>query len=228
MPSIFISRELGPESPFFQFFDPKDVQIHGQSLVEFHLRPFAELPACDWCFFSSRQAVRFFFLGLKNAGFALPKSVKIGVLGEGTAQALKNQALAPDFWGNGDPDTVGRAFGIVAEGQKVLFPRAAQSRESIQKSMSGTVEVINLVVYENLGRTEFELPHADVLVFTSPLNAQAYFAKYRLQAEQQVLAIGQTTADALRSICGGEVHIAESPSEAALAEKCQELLKKLD
>ncbi len=228
MPSIFISRELGAESPFSQLFDPKEVQIHGESLVEFHLRPFNAVPDCDWCFFSSRQAVRFFFLGLKNAHLALPKSVKIGVLGEGTAQALKNQALAPDFLGNGDPDTVGRAFAIVAEGQKVLFPRAAQSRESIQKSMSGTVAVIDLVVYENLPRTDFELPHADILVFTSPLNAQAYFAKYPLQADQQVLAIGQTTADALRSICGREVQIAESPSELALAEKCQELMKKRD
>jgi uroporphyrinogen-III synthase len=227
MPSIFISRELGTASPFFQLFDPENVQIYGESLVEFHLRPFSSVPACDWCFFSSRQAVRFFFLGLKNADLVLPKHLKIGVLGEGTAKALKTQTLAPDFLGNGDPDTVGRAFAIVAEGQRVLFPRAAQSRESIQRSMSETVEIIDLVVYENTARTEFDLPRADVLVFTSPLNAQAYFAKYLLQTDQQVLAIGQTTADALRSICGREIYIAESPSELALAQKCSELMGKI-
>jgi uroporphyrinogen-III synthase len=227
MPSIFISRELGPESPFFQLFGPPGVRIHAESLVAFQVRPFTALPDCDWYFFSSRQAVRFFFLGLKNAKLSLPKSIKIGVLGEGTAQALKNQALAPDFLGNGDPETVGRAFAIVAEGQKVLFPRAAQSRESIQKSMSDTVEVIDLVVYENMARTEFELPHADILVFTSPLNAQAYFAKYLAHVDQQVLAIGQTTAEALQQLTKSPIHIADSPSEAALAEKCKDLLKKL-
>jgi uroporphyrinogen-III synthase len=119
---------------------------------------------------------------------------------------------------------VGTAFGVVAQGQKVCFPRAAQSRESIQKTLAHTVTIVDLVVYTNTPRTDFDLPQVQILVFTSPLNAQAYFAKYTPSADQQVLAIGQSTAKALFDLGVKKLQIAPTPSEEVLAEMCKTLL----
>ncbi|WP_373548624.1 uroporphyrinogen-III synthase [Haliscomenobacter sp.] len=218
---IFISRELAADSPFFHILPTDQVEIIGESLVAFERVAFAALPDIDWCFFSSRNAVKFFFQGLKAAGLQVPTGLKWGVLGEGTAKSLKEQGYVADFAGNGEPQSVGAAFGIVAEGQRVLFPRAAQSRESIQKILVGLVTIVDLVVYTNAPRTDFELPHADLLVFTSPLNAQAYFAKYPLSKGQKLVAIGQSTEQALRDLGCIEITTAPIPSEEVLAEICK-------
>lgn len=218
---IFISRELAADSPFFQILPKDQVEIIGESLVAFEPVAFAELPEIDWCFFSSRNAVKFFFQGLKAAGLPVPAGLKWGVLGEGTAKSLKEQGYVADFAGNGEPQSVGAAFGVVAEGQCVLFPRAAQSRESIQKILTGLVTIVDLVVYTNVPRTDFELPSAELLVFTSPLNAQAYFAKYSLLKGQKLVAIGQSTEQALRNLGCLEVATAPIPSEEVLAEICK-------
>ena len=218
---IFISRELAVDSPFFHILPVDQVEVIGESLVAFDGVPFRELPEIDWCFFSSRNAVKFFFQGLKAAGLPIPARLKWGVLGEGTAKSLKEQGYVADFAGNGEPQSVGDAFGIVAAGQRVLFPRAAQSRESIQKILIGLVTIVDLVVYNNAPRTDFELPCADVLVFTSPLNAQAYFAKYPLLKGQKLVSIGQSTEQALRNLGCVDITTAPIPSEEVLAEICK-------
>lgn len=221
---IFISRELTADSPFYSILPSEGVKVIGASLVAFEAVPFSTLPEADWCFFSSRNAVKFFFESLKAAGLSFPKRIKWGVLGEGTAKALKEQGYVADFAGNGEPQNVGEAFAVVATGQGVLFPRAAQSRESIQKILAGTVTIHDLVVYTNTPRTDFELPSADILVFTSPLNAQAYFARYAYQNGQKVLAIGQSTEQALRQLGLSEILLAPTPSEEVLAEICKSQL----
>lgn len=218
---IFISRELATDSPFYSILPVKEVEIIAESLVAFAAVPFTTLPQADWYFFSSRNAVKYFFQGLKAAGLLLPLGVKFGVLGEGTAKALKEHGQVADFAGNGEPQTVGEAFGVVAAGQRVLFPRAAQSRESIQKILAETVTIHDLVVYTNTPRTDFDLPCADLLVFTSPLNAEAYFARYTLKEGQKLLAIGQSTQKALHNLGMTEVLVAPTPSEEVLAEICK-------
>ncbi|MCB0562526.1 MAG: uroporphyrinogen-III synthase, partial [Phaeodactylibacter sp.] len=63
------------------------------------------------------------------------------------------------------------------------------------------------------------------LVFTSPLNAEVYFGKYALEKEQQVVAIGDTTAAALHRLGVRKVIVAEEPSEKSLASAVISLLK---
>lgn len=222
---IFISRELTKDSPFYSILPVKEVELIAESLVAFEQVVFSEIPQADWYFFSSRNAVKYFFQGLKAGGLTLPSGTKFGVLGEGTAKALKEQGQVADFAGNGEPQTVGEAFGVVAAGQRVLFPRAAQSRESVQKILARTVTILDLVVYTNTPRTDFELPCADLLVFTSPLNAEAYFARYILKEGQKLLAIGQSTAKTLHNLGMAEVMVAPTPSEEVLAEICKKLLR---
>jgi uroporphyrinogen-III synthase len=56
-----------------------------------------------------------------------------------------------------------------------------------------------------------------VLVFTSPLNATAYFARHAPQPGQHTVAIGQPTAAALEACGLARVAVAAAPTEAELA-----------
>jgi uroporphyrinogen-III synthase len=214
--NVFISRELTAASVFLQLVQAADFRVIGESLVAFKAIPFSTLPEVDWVFFYSQQAVRFFFQPLRQVG--LPLQARLAALGSGTAQALQNEGYQADFTGTGNPPQTANYFLPLAKQQKVLFPRAAHSRQSVQQLLEKDVQVVDLIVYENTLRTDFELPVCDWLVFTSPLNARAYFAKYEWKPTQQVVAIGTTTAQTLQLLGIPNVQIAEEPSETALAQ----------
>ena len=77
---------------------------------------------------------------------------------------------------------------------------------------------IHFEIYNNQPIAEPPFSAADVLVFTSPMNAQAYFSKHILRKKQRVVAIGETTAGALRELGVSEIEIAAEPTERGLAE----------
>ena len=129
----------------------------------------------------------------------------MAAFGNGTASFLLQKKLKPAFTGTGKPEEVATAFLKIANGQKVLFPRAKNSRQSIRKLLGKNIEAVDLIVYENILRTDFNLnicPFGDFdcLVFTSPMNAEAYFNKKQLIDNQKVIAIGVTTGDALKEL----------------------------
>lgn len=226
MINVFISRALTPDSPFFQEF-PKggDVFLVAESLIAFAPVRFHHLPAFDWVFFSSPNAVRFFFAQWTEQQQNWLPQWRIGVLGDGTARALKEFGRSADFAGNGDLEAVIPAFRVLASGSRVLCPRAQHSRESIQQGLQGVATVLDLVVYDNQPRRDIELPFCEILVFTSPLNVTAYFQRYPLDLRQHLLAIGPTTEKALRELGPKEVWVAATPSEAALSHKTREIIR---
>lgn len=213
---VFISRALTPESEFLKILQPIGFEIIGESLVTFKNIPFSTLPDCDWVFFYSKQAVHSFFENIQHSNLTL--EAKLAVFGNGTAQALEKKSYRADFTGVGRPAETAIYFGMLAKGCKVLFPRALNSRISVQQLLQDKIEAIDLIVYENSIRTDFEVPACEWLVFTSPLNAAAYFQKQELKNGQKIVAIGQTTATALKQLNINTVHIAEAPSELALAQ----------
>lgn len=77
---------------------------------------------------------------------------------------------------------------------------------------------IHFEIYDNQPIAEPPFSAADVLVFTSPMNAEAYFSKNILEKKQRVVAIGETTAGALRELGVAEIEIAAEPTEKGLAE----------
>ncbi|MBK7871778.1 MAG: uroporphyrinogen-III synthase [Saprospiraceae bacterium] len=215
MSAIFISRILNYDSIFLQILQSKGYEVINISLIEFSFLPFYEIPSTDWIFFYSKTAAHFFFQHLQKSG--LQTKAKLAALGPATASAIEKQGFHLDFTGTGEPQTTAQAFAKLAAGQRVLFPRAENSRQSIQQLLENQIIAIDLILYKNQMRTDFELPECQWLVFTSPLNAQAYFQKYPLKLEQKILAIGETTAQTLRQLGVSEILIAENPSEEALA-----------
>lgn len=213
MKSVFITRELEADSVFARKLRAEGYVVSGHSLLQFQAVPFGKLPSCDWIFFYSRQGVAFFFE--KNP--EIPAGVQWAALGEATATQLGKHIPCVHFTGNGDPLETSLQFLEVAAGKRVLFPRARQSKESIARALAGKIEAIDLIVYDNIQGEPVEIPDCEWLVFTSPLNASAYFSGHIPRPHQKVLAIGKTTEAYLKDYCSG-VYLAESSSEASLAD----------
>ena len=80
---------------------------------------------------------------------------------------------------------------------KVLFPQAKGSLKTVQQQMPAA-QVIDLVVYETIQRSAENLPAADVLVFTSPSNVEAFFEKNSVAPGQKLVAMGHATGNSLK------------------------------
>lgn len=214
MKKVFISRYLSEDSIFCKMLAASEFEVHGETLLTFSMVPVEMLPQAAWLFFYSKNGVRFFF---QQIPLNRIDSVKLAAIGPGTAAFLESVARPPDFTGDGEPGSTAAAFLKLAVNQRVLFPQAKESRQSIQKLLSPYLTPLDLVVYENLPRQDVQLPVCDVLVFTSPLNARAFFAEQRWNKNQKVVAIGKTTEKALQELGIDRISVAEEPTEEALA-----------
>lgn len=220
---VFISRGLVEGSVFKEKLQD-NFQIIDLSLIAFSLLPFHEVKMVDWIFFYSKKAVHYYFKGLKAYEYPIPEA-KLAAIGAPTAAAIRAIGFEPDFVGTGAPEETAHRFEKYAVDQSVLFPRAENSRKSIQQKLSDKIKAKDLIVYQNKPLTDFEIEACDILVFTSPLNAETYFKKYKRLDHQILIAIGNTTALTLKELGQKEFSIAEKPSEQALADLVLELGK---
>ena len=192
--------------------------MEGTSLVAFHGQPFSFFPTTEWIFFYSAKAATYFLEGLQQSELAWPNDSKIATIGKGTARWLRQKGIEVHFVGTGNPGETCQQFLQEAEGKKVLFPQALHSKKSIEKLAGNSIQAEALVVYLNIAKEEFDLLPADVLTFTSPMNAQAYFGRYTRTEKQKLVAIGQTTRLALEHMGQKVNEQAVEPSEDSLVE----------
>ena len=216
--SVFITRELSNQSYFRKALEKHKIQIDARSLIRTvpvitKLAPHI-LSDADWIFFSSKNAIEYFF----QLNPQLPKEVKFGVLGAGSEEMLRLKGHFSSYTGGGvDTTDVAASFARVANGKKVVFPGAEESMRSIQKGMSPDTKVIDLPVYETILEEDVEGSGADVLVFTSPSNVEAYFADNLLEPNQKVIAIGKSTGKKFDEM-GTKYILPYSADEVGLAE----------
>lgn len=220
MKSVFISRKLSADGAFNTILKAEGFDVAGESLVDFQAVPFDSIPKTDWIFFYSKKGVEFFMEGLtkfetQNQLFY----VNFGAIGEETAKTLEKYGFTPHFIGSGNPDTTASQFINLVQERTVLFPCALNSKHSIEKRIQDRIKCLNLIVYINLPKTDCRMLSQHFLVFTSPLNVEAYFNKHAIQPHQKVVAIGETTAAALRRMGLNEIAISERPTERCLAQK---------
>ena len=210
MTRVFISRHLPENSTFREKLASfGSFNIQDEPLIDLMPIPFSIIEPCDWIFFSSKNAVSFFFKQIKSLSIKIPTSVKWGAIGLATAKELLTYQITADFSGNGNPEEVGISFSTLVTGKKVLFPSAKNSRESIQRFIKNeALEIINLSIYDNLPKSNFDIIPSDIYVFTSPLNVIAYSKKHDL-SDKNCIAIGETTAKQLKN--SGALSIMTSP-----------------
>lgn len=228
---IFISRKLEPSSAFAKMLDDELYEIHDKSLVEFSLLPFKKTPQTDWTFFYSKQGIRFFFENIDSNAYLTSTRMrsprmpskrtnpKYAAFGAASAKYLKEtQNIDAHFVGSGEAVATSKAFLEKAKGRKVLFVRGTNSRQSVQELIGSDLDAEELIAYDNQPKKKFKIPACDFLVFTSPMNAQAYYKRYKPKKKQMVFAIGPTTAVALLDLGIDKMQIAAIPSEQKLAE----------
>ena len=216
---VFITRAQTTESPFSRMLLSQGYQVEGASWVEVTGVPFepSSLPVHDWLFFYSANGVKFFHQSLPFS------DAKIGVVGKASAKAVEEHfGKIPSFIGEGTPIEIALAFGEVLGTEKVLFARAERSEQSVQKHLQEPKRIFDLIVYQNKLLIPTAPIEADVLVFTSPMNAEAYLQSLEssssIPESTKIVAIGHTTAAALNSL-GLPCHIiSKRPDEESLAQ----------
>lgn len=188
-------------------------EIVHESLITISQIRFTHTPATQWIFFSSKNAIKYFFAQKPE----IKEHVKFGVMGPSSARYLLSFGKQADFTGSGvDVGLIAKEFAKCVGNETVLLPQAIDSLQSIQKQLSFGNTCSNLFVYKTTVKQEFEIPVADVLVFTSPSNARAYFGRYKLRPDQNIVAIGSSTRLALREFGVREVFLPDSFDEQGL------------
>ena len=218
--NVFISRELSESSYLRKALSKHQIEIEDRSLIRTfpsinNLDPFI-LRNLDWVFFSSKNAIEYFF----RLEPQLPKKVKFGVLGRGSEDALRMHGKIAHFNGEEhgiDTKDIAKEFSNIANGSNVLFPSAKGSLKTIQKALSRDTKIIELTVYETVSQENIAPSYAEVLIFTSPSNVDSYFAENLLEPDQQVICIGKTTGQKFDDM-GVEYTLPFSPDEIGLAE----------
>jgi hydroxymethylbilane synthase len=215
---VFISRDLTKLSYFRKALEKHGIKIEARSLIRAlpvitKLNDFI-LKDVDWIFFSSKNAVEYFFQLVPK----LPLEVKFGVMGSGSEDMLRQQGYFVDFIGDSiDPKDVAAEFAKLAAGKTVLFPAAENSLRSIQQGLSSDTKIIDLPVYETVPLKSVPESDAEILVFTSPSNAETYFTENLLGQDQKVIAIGKSTGKKLDEL-GIKYTLPYTPDETGLAE----------
>jgi hydroxymethylbilane synthase len=216
--SVFISRDLSEKSYFRRAIEKLGTTVEARSLIRTvpvitKLDPYI-LHNVDWIFFTSKNGVEYFF-DLKPQ---LPKHVKFGVIGAGSENALRHYGHFADYTGEGvDMVDVANDFAQLANGLTVAFPGAENPMRSIHQALSADTKIIDLPVYETVLLEDVEPTYADVIIFTSPSNVDAYFADNLLEPGQKVMAIGKSTGRKLDEM-GIKYKLPFSPDEVGLAE----------
>jgi len=227
MKRVFISRHLPENSSFREKLASfGSFIIQDEPLIDLLPIPFSIIEPFDWIFFSSKNAVSFFFKQIKSLSIKIPTSVKWGAIGLATAKELLTYQITADFSGNGNPEEVGISFSTLVTGKKILFPSAKNSRESIQRFIKNeALEIINLAIYDNQPKSDFEVAISDIYVFTSPLNAIAFSKKYDL-TDKNCIAIGETTAQQLKYLRALSILTSPFTTEESMAQSIIDILGK--
>jgi len=218
---IFISRMLSDADFLVSSFLAHDFVLAGRSLVKIQPVKVGELPESVWFFFYSKNGVEVL---CKSEHYPLLKKKKIAALGPGTARALRQHNIEPDFTGNGLPDEVANSFVLLASGQHVTFVRAATSKSSIAQRMPETIPFTELIAYENSIKTDAEIPPHEYAILTSSLNATAYAGL--TESPKPVICIGKPTAETAVSLGLNVLGISPLPDEETLFKYTLEILKK--
>ncbi|MFC3198435.1 hydroxymethylbilane synthase [Parapedobacter deserti] len=217
---VFITRDLSEASYFYRAMAKHGIAVDGRSLIKIFpiinkLDPYI-LKYVDWIFFGSKNGIENFF----RLEPRLSKRTKFAVIGRGSEEMLRQFGHTPNFSGERlgiNMNEIAAEFAKVASGTTVLIPRAKESLETIQKSLTADTKIINLPVYQTRIDTNVDKSNADVLIFTSPSNVEAYFVDNLIDPGQKIICIGRSTGKKIEEL-GLPYILPYSPDEIGLAE----------
>jgi hydroxymethylbilane synthase len=212
--TVYISRDEKDAKSFITQLSSSKIKIIASSPIRFKGLDLDYVPFTDWIFFSSKTAVHYFF----KQEIPYASIAKFAAIGSSTAQALKELGFEVSFVGN-DKDTFSTAqdFVKVCRGSSVLFPGAKHGIRSIQHAMGNTENLYDIAVYETVEKEISSEIEADIHVFTSPSAVKHFLSQCSIPVKKAV-AIGETTASALKDHGISNFYIAPFTTEQALAD----------
>lgn len=163
-------------------------------MIRFEQVMATDFPLTDVIFFTSPRSVAFFL----SQGHILPGH-QLATVGSKTTEALQNRGYSVDFTGATptQPKLVAHAFRQWLDGRTVLFPQSNRSNQTMQQELDVN-QYVNRVVYKTVSVQKEVRPTPDVLIFSSPSNAEAFLLSNTLTTNQKILAFGNTTASFLK------------------------------
>lgn len=209
--SVFITRSLNEDDPLWSGIVSKGIEVKAFSLIRIIPLPYA-IPQkpFDWIFLSSSNAVSIFLPNYEG-------NAKIAVTGNATANACRSFGYNPDFIGSGgDMLKVGEAFSKVLKNETVLFPCAESGSGRIRTPLVPSQFHV-LPIYKTEGVSQPDIPDTDIVLLTSPSNAEV-FLKHSSVSNKIIVAIGHTTKDHLISKNVADVRVPDQPTTAAIVE----------
>lgn len=193
--SVFITRNGWKSSYLRNVLEGNGFTLEERALIEILPVPLKRFPEVEWVFFGSKNAVKHFFQQKPVLG-----PVKFACIGRATSEALRQFGKRADFVGSStDTRMIGKQFASMAGNSKVLFPQAKGSMRSVQQQFVKQENVIDLIVYETLEKNKGEMPEAEIIVFTSPSNVDAWFENYSFPKNKKAIAMGDATANSLKN-----------------------------
>lgn len=168
---VWISAEENRYSFIRHTLSSQGFGIKGNSLTRIHItpRPLQMAPP-DWVFFNSPGAVSAFLPSIPTTW----SGVRIASMGSGTAGALRKEGHIPQFEGSGSPQEVAEAFAHQSGMCRVYIPASALGKQTVERILANSCEVIREEWYRPETRTDLTLPEADLWLFTSASQVKAH------------------------------------------------------
>ncbi len=190
---IFISRDTYEQAYLNKWLTNLGFTVESKSLIDMKKLTIKELPKSDWLFFSSKHAVDFFFMQKPDIG-----TTKIGCIGKSTSQALREHGKRADFIGQStDTKLVGKQFAAKVGMGKCVFPIPRDSMRTVQWQFPKQQNTIDLPIYATLKVPHEVAEDTELLVFTSPSNAESFLEKNKILPHHKIIAMGEATAKCL-------------------------------
>lgn len=193
--SVFITRKRELVLPFIELLNQQGFEVVAKPLLRYESLNFVwPTDSPEWIFFSSRNAVRFFFEKATVGNYSY------AAIGRATAEELAKYAPVSFAGTDYDTQNTARDFARLAGASKILFPCGNNSLRTVQKFFPAS-QVIDLVCYESV-RTNDIIGTHDVYVVLSPENARVIMDDTSIHHQAVFFVLGEPTAEVLR---GGDI-----------------------
>jgi len=203
-------------------------------------RSIDQIESWDWILLTSQNGLRFMDRGLRARSIRLAElRARFGVVGPQTARLLKEHGRTPDAVAeppNG-PGLAAALEGEIAAGDRVLIVCPEQSRKGLAEPLAELgAEVHSVPFYRNQPAAtvsavagELSKEAFDAAVFGSPSSFSHLFAACGERAPEQfdriaLVAIGPTTAEAIRDHGCEVAAVAPEPTPEGLADAVEAAL----
>ena len=182
-----------------RFIGVKNIILNKIKLLPFTVN----LKDFDALIITSKNALR----SLKRSQNALNSSILVYALGKESELYAKKMSFSniktpPKAYGK----DLFQAFKDELRGKKCLYLRAKKIASNLDELLLNEgVNLTQIIAYKNVPKPisqGFKLKHPAVFIFTAPSSVKNFLAHFSLDKNDKCVAIGQSTASALREILG--------------------------